>query len=297
VGGAARHAGPTSGEAIALDALERGVQKTTKRLDKKDDLSSRAEAYDSALDVMQGLMVLVLISEGYSVEQIVLDGFMAGGLIQDYEHGGIAIKDENGKRLRPDGDKPTYEDAATESAVTNVVDGIIDALSGEDPLAAADDSFKRQYTVTIDIDITGDGSTGTIEGKANFGARKGDTGFVSGRGNGTLNIKGACSLSELDTTEYPYTVSAPLLIGVAGEVDGGKATLGFAVKPTSAVQVKGDEDALCMSVVRDLADAYPQLISIPQVSLRLRDGATANADNQDSGQAFTVGVAVRVKEI
>lgn len=295
VGGRTRPSGPTSGEEIGLDALERGVQKASKRLNTKNDLAARADDYDTSLDIVTMLTVIVLIDEGYSPEQIIIDGFIENGISIDVQ--GVKIRDAKGKVLRPDGVEPSGADEEETAAVASLVDNLFDAISGEDPLAAADDSFKRQYTLTIEVDITGDeGMSGSIEAKANIGARKGEKGALSGRGTGTFTANGSCSLSQFDTTKYPYTLSAPLRIGVSGRDSDGKATLNIGFAATSSVKVDAGQ-SFCLGVVRDTADVSLQVISIPNVTVRLRDGAQGNADNQDAGQPFTVGIAVQVKEI
>ncbi len=299
-GGASRTAGgsPISGEQIGIRLLERGVGKTSAKLDKKEDLGERAAEYDTSADVFTMLTVLVLIDSGYSIEQIIVDGFMAQAVDIGFD-GRIAILDDEGRVLRPDGDEPAFgDDVETANAVNTFIDDVSDAISGEDPLASGDDSFKRQYTMTVDIDITdSEGFNGTIEGKVNFGARKGEPGKLSGRGTGAFNGSGACSLSDLNTTKYPYKVSVPLRIGVAGASSGATATLEFGFAATASARVDAEGDSICLDVVRDTADSYTQLISVPGVEVRLRDGATANADNQNASQAFTVGVAVSIKEI
>lgn len=294
VGGRARPSGPTSGEEIALDVLERGVQKTSKRLDTKNDLGARADEYDTSLEIVTMFTVIVLIDEGYSPEQIIIDGFIENRIRIDHE--GITIRDAKGKVLRPDGAEPSG-DEEERAVAAGLVDDLFDAISGEDPLAAADDSFKRQYTLTIEVDVSGNGGTGSIEGKANIGARKDEKGALSGRGTGTFTFNNTCSLSEIDTTKYPYTLSAPLRIGAAGRDSDGKATLNIGVAATSSVKVDAAGQSFCLQVVRDTADVSLQVISIPDVTVRLRDGAQGNTDNQGGGQPFTVGVAVHVKEI
>ena len=303
VGGKARRAGPTSGEDIGLDVLERGVQKTAKKLDKKSELGARAAAYDASLQAMQGMIVLVLMSQGYSPDQVILDGFIAGGLAMSFEpeHNGITINGDNGKRLKPEFEEPLPDaDAATAAAVEGVAAGLVGALSGDDPLTAAADGYKKDFTLTIDVDFVDDeGANGTIEGTARFGARKGSSARLAGEGTATLfyENKIGCSLSELDTTKYPYSVKVPLRVGIAGRDEGGKATLKFAVVGTRDAVVTGDDSAFCIQVVKDTADAYQQLITIPDVTVSLRDGAEADADNQDSNQPLKTAVAVQVREL
>jgi hypothetical protein len=161
----------------------------------------------------------------------------------------------------------------------------------------SDESFKRQFTLTIDVAIVGDGSTGTIKGKANLGDRKGHVDLLVGRGTGSLSVEGACSLSEFDTNPYPYTIDVPLRFGIAGGLDGDEATLNFGILATSAAKVTAEGDSFCIQVIRDLADAYPQFIQIPDVIVRLRDGATAKASGQDAAAEFTADLTVSVKKL
>ena len=299
-GGAARTAS-ASGEQIGIDLLENGVQKTSKRLDTKDDLGERAERYDASLDVFTMLAVLVVIDSGYTIEQVILDGIMENGFDIDLD-GSIVILDGKGRVLPPGGDEPSLgDDAESARAVDQLMDDVADAVAGEDPLAVTDGSFKRQYTLTVEAEFTDDeGGTGTVKGKLNLGELKDLGKRVAGRGTGRLlfDNKVGCSLSEGDTTSYPYSVRAPVRLAVFGNGEpGGQAKLELAVAGTGPAKVTGDESALCIEVVRDTADFYAQLISFPAFTVRLRDGATATADNKSSDEPFAVSVTASVKEI
>jgi hypothetical protein len=211
------------------------------------------------------------------------------------------IRDRDGKVLRPDRGRLTFGDDEETATVNGFIDDLADAVTGEDPLAVSDNSFKRQYTLSFDVTFTDDeGGTGTVKGKANLGALKGLSGRLGGRGTGTLvyeNQQG-CSLSDLDTTKYPYSVEAPLRLGVFGNgKPGQEVTLDLAVVATGAATVTGDESALCIEVVRDTADFYAQLIMFPKMTVTLRDGQRGGGTNQGSGEPFTVTTVVKVKEI
>ena len=136
----------------------------------------------------------------------------------------------------------------------------------------------------------------TIRGKANFGARKGagEKGRLAGRGTGSYSSQAECSLSDLDTTKYPWSASASLELGVAGVVDGA-AVLSIAMRPSAAVQVTAEGESLCLSVVRDTADAALAAIKLPNVEVELEDGARATATS--TAGTLTIDVSVSVREI
>jgi hypothetical protein len=243
------------------------------------------------------LVVLLLVNEGYSIEQIVLDGIMARGIDILPFDGRVVIHDGD-RILQPAGVDPVASGDEDDAAgVSSLMDGIFDAVSGEDPLAAADGSYKRQYTLVLDVDIADpNGVEGMIRGTANFGERKGgrERDRLSGRGTGTYSSRAECSLSDLDTTKYPWSASAPLELGVAGVVDG-TAVLSIAMRPSSAVKVTAEGESLCLSVVRDTADAALAAIKLPNVEVELEDGARATATT--TAGTLTIDVAVSVREI
>ncbi len=302
-GGASRIAGGSgiSGEQIAIRLLERGVGKTSAKLEKKDDLGERAAEYDTSVDVFTALAVLVLLDSAYSIEQIVLDGIMAQRIDVGFD-GSVVILDDEGGVLRPDGDEPSFgDDVETATAVNTFIDNLTDAITGEDPLTASDGRFKRQYTLTVDVGFSDEeGSTGTIKANVNFGEIKDTEGHFAGRGTGTLFVDNqvGCSLSELNTTKYPYKIQVPVRVGVfASGKPGGKVTLQFGLEATAAAKVTAAGDSICLDVVRDTADVYAQFITLPNVPVQLRDGATAKTDTKAQDLPIDITLAVQIKEI
>jgi hypothetical protein len=278
--------------------------KRTQRGLAPDSLGRIADGYGTTTDVAAMLVILALANEGYSIEQIIVDGIMARGIDAPLFAPAV-IRDRPGGK----GDVVTPEfaeapagvnsdDAGDGDAIAGFLDGVLDAVTGEDPLAVDDNSFARQYTLTIEVEVADDGATLRMEGKANAGAAKGfeDSGIVAGRGAGTFSGEAACR-TPTDPNPYPYALSAPVRLGVLGrpsDTDDRSKQLGNEVAPTSRVRVQADGDTLCLDIVRESADAVPMLLEIPVVTVRWKNGASATEEGTtSSGLPVTVRVSVR----
>lgn len=293
-------AGPEgSGETIALDVLERGIQKTTKRLDKKFDLEGRAErsgVSDASLLTM--LDVFLLIEQGYSPEQVIVDGFAAGGIKGVPGPPGALLVDEHGKRIKPDGveESPEHEEAAEQ--LESFAGDILDAVAGIDPFSAADLPFKPQLDVEIEIVLTSDANE-TIVGKGRIGfpRKKSQRGYVIGNGKGELTGAGACSLSEGgiagDANSHPWEVSGNLQLGFSGVIDDSTdpATAAIRIALINFSPTVTGDDSLCVDVVRDTAGAVATQTFGP-VRVRLRKGAEATSESTFGDAAVTTKVTL-----
>lgn len=305
-GGPGRARGPRvrAADDVTLPDLEQGLKQSQRQLDKDGTLPRIADDHATTPDVAMMLVILALANEGYSIEQIIVDGIMAKGInVTPFgREGAVVIRDQPGGK----GDvvKPEFATApatgdSDADAISNFLDGVVDAVSGEDPLAVTDNSFKREYTLTIEVEIVDADSTLRIEGKANAGAAKAyeDAGIVAGRGTGTFTGEGQCwAEAGTDTAKHAYTLSAPVRLGILGRPSDvrGRVRLGTEVTPSSSVRVRAADDALCLDLVREGANQVLSLVEIPVVEVRWKNGASASEEGATSyGAAVTVKVSVR----
>lgn len=238
-----------AGEQIALDVLERGIAKTTTRIDKKVDLEARAERVGASNeDVFTAMLTIALMAEGYSPEQIILDGFAAGGIrITSTAGSGVQLVDENGKRLRPDGVEESPEAEEQAATVELLADSIIDLVAGFDPSLAANEPLDRatDELVTVEIDVSdADGDAIFIEARGTLGKPKDSSlgAFLIGRVEGELTATGECS-------DVPYEVSGPVVLGLSGPV--GKNTAPVTIALTD-ISVTGDLSDDCFGDIDTL---------------------------------------------
>lgn len=260
----------TSAEAIALDALERGIQKTTKRLDKKHDLGARAERIGaSGEDVFTMLVTLAATFEGYTPEQIVVDGLMAGGFrISPGSKSGIVIVDENGKPIPPGAIPPSEEQQESEAFLETFVADVADVVAGVDPRTAAETPFDKRFDVAIDV-RWGDDTSVVITGKGGVGvpADKALRRFWVGSATGALTGSGACSVG--GGARHPWTIDGNVVMGISGRAEDGRLQLRFAI--TEANLGTTGDDSLCVDIVRDTADALESL-TLPSIAVPVRGG-------------------------
>lgn len=278
---------PISGEAIAISLLERGLDRTTKRIDKKVDLDVRAErvgASESSLFTM--LTLFVLMADGYTPEQLILDGIIGGGVRLVGPGLNFVIVDENDEVIRPAGVEPSPEQEEAADTIDTFIADAIDVVAGLDPHAAADTPFKAQFDVKVEVSIAGDAPT-EIVGTGRLGTPKQRAlkGFVVGKGQGELTTSAECSLSEGDTGPHPYEVSGPVQFGFSGSVDDGEVSL-RAANVSADLQVSGD-DSICIDVVRDTLGLFATL-SLGTVELELRRGERATAESTLFGDATII---------
>ena len=210
----------TSGEAIGLAALERGVDRTTARLDKRVGLEARAERVGaSEASILTGLATIALLNDGYSPEQIIVDGVMGRGITIKNPVDGPVIVDGRGKVQKPDGVEESPEHEGSAAAIDSFVTDVVDLIGGVDPHTAATEPFRAQFEVQIDVQIDGaDGVSYSIVGKGRIGTPtdKSLRTFAIGQGVGELVGRGACSIG--NSKEHPYEVSGNLVFGMSGPV-------------------------------------------------------------------------------
>jgi len=282
-----------SGEAIGIALLERGIDKATARLDKKVDLERRAERAgvpDEAL--FTGLAVIALMNDGYSPEQIIVDGLIERGITLKNPTDGPVIVDNRGKALRPDGVEESPEHQESAAAIDSFVAGVVDVIGGVDPHAAAETAFDAKFNGDIEITIeSNEGASFRIVGEAKLGTpddRSLRT-FVVGKGDGKFAGGGACSVGAGEG--HPYEVAGNVRLGLSGPVNHGTADLRIAITEAN-LEVTGD-DSLCVGVVRDTTDIF-ELVTYGPVEIRLRDEAMASATSQfiDVGDTVTTKVTL-----
>ena len=266
-----------SGEAFALALLERGITTTTKTLDKKVDIEQRAERADvSEVSLFTMLAVMFLAGDGYSPEQIIVDGLLADGIRFASPVSGLVIVDEKGKKIRPAGVEQSPEREEAGDQIDGFLTDIVDTIGGIDPYTAARTSFTEEFVIEIEIAFSGDSSL-TLVGKGHLGPPKKRSvrGYVVGNGGGEVVGAGACSLSEGDTGPHPYEVSGTVEFGFSGPVDNERASIRIA-QTNVDIRVAGD-DSLCVDVVRDTA-GFLESLTFGPVEVRLRGGATGSSE-------------------
>jgi len=265
-----------SGEAIALRALERGITRTTKRLDKQVDLEARAERIGgSEPAVLTGLTVISLMTDGYSPEQLIGDGVMARGITIKSPVDGPVIVDGRGEVQEPDGVDESPEHKESKGAIDSFSADVDDLIAGVDPHSAASEPFKARFEVQIDVQIDGaDGVSYSVVGKGRIGTPtdKSLRTFAIGQGVGELVGTGACSIGSGE--EHPYEVSGHLVFGMSGPVRDDTVDLRIGV--TEANLATEGDDSACIDLVRETSDAI-ELVTYGPVEVKLRDGATATA--------------------
>jgi hypothetical protein len=267
---------PGSGEEIGVALLESAIDKTTAKLDKLVDLERRAERAgvpDESL--FTGLAAIGLLADGYSPEQIIVDGLIERGIALKNPVDGPVIVDERGKVLRPAGIEESPEQQESAAAIDSFVADVVDLIGGVDPTTAATTPFDAKFQVAIEIEITDvDGASYTIVGDGKLGVPddKGLRSFVVGRGAGDLVGAGACSVGGGE--EHPFEIEGNINLGLSGPATDGIGNVRVAVIEAN-LGVVGD-DSLCVDIVRETTSIF-ELITYGPVEVRLRDGATGSA--------------------
>ena len=287
----AGNGGPTSPEAIALDALERGIQKTTQQLDKKHNLTARAKQLDiENEEALTTILIIAATLQGYTPDQILVDGLMGGGF--RLSPAGMSIVDENGKRIPPGDVEVSEEQEEAESVVESFVLDAMDLVSGIDPRAAAETRYDQMFTADITITYTLDeGSSYTIDGKAEVGrpTDKKLRQYLVGDGTGQMKGSGACWYSG-EGTKHPYTVDGNVDFGISGRSENGGLTLRLAITEAN-LSVQGD-NSLCVDVLRDSTGIF-EAISFPPFDIRPRAGATATTQTSFGGALIDLKFTLR----
>ena len=282
-----------SGEAIGIALLERGIDKATARLDKKVDLERRAERAgvpDEAL--FTGLAVIALMNDGYSPEQIIVDGLIERGITLKNPTDGPVIVDNRGTALRPDGVEESPEHQESAAAIDSFVADVVDVIGGVDPHTAAKTAFSANSEVEIEIAVAiDDGAASfTIAGKARLGTPhdKSLRAFMIGSGDGEFVGAGACSVGGGERD--PYEIAGNVVFGLSGPVHEGRVSLRIGITEAN-LTVTGD-DSLCVDIVRDPGNIVEATTYGP-VEIRLRDGATASATSPFVDETATTTLTVR----
>jgi hypothetical protein len=152
-------------------------------------------------------VLLGLMSEGYTQEQIIVDGLFGDGIRSDGPFSPMFIVDEDGERIAP-GEGPDVD-----PAIDGVIRDMAAIVQGEDPL---DPNFKPRYDATYAGKLAILGGTVTISGKGQLGV-----GADGGEGDVYLGrLKGKLVVPDGDRCPGE-TVS--IVIGLMGlEPDSGK---------------------------------------------------------------------------
>jgi hypothetical protein len=153
-------AGPAAGvlEDEGEDAVLDAIDETGKLLAKKKSLEPPKEYLDDGTFVL--IILLGLMAEGYTNEQIIVDGLLAGG-IDAKLYAPIRIVDEKGRVIEP-GDQPV-EEPYVENVIADMVT-IVEGYDPQDPRYEAE--YDVKYTATLVMadataKVTAQGTLGT----------------------------------------------------------------------------------------------------------------------------------------
>lgn len=133
-------------------------------IDQIGDLLAKKKSLDPPDEYVEdGTMILVillgLMAEGYTTEQIIVDGLLAGG-IDAVPFAGVQIVDEKGDVITP-GDQ-----ASDDPLVETIVNDMVTIVEGYDPL---DPTFKARYDVKYNAELAMADATATVTAKGTLG--------------------------------------------------------------------------------------------------------------------------------
>ena len=159
------------GEADVLDAID----ETERLLAKKKSLEPPKEYVDDGTFIL--ILLLGLMAEGYTNEQIIVDGFLAGGIDAE-PYAPIRLVDEKGRVIEP-GDQPVEE-----PFVESVIADMVTLVEGYDP---QDPKFDAEFDVKYTAELVMADATARVTAKGTLG--KGPSGAVYlGRTKGKMAI-------------------------------------------------------------------------------------------------------------
>lgn len=238
-------AGPAEGvlARVGEDEVSKAIARNEQSVAKSKFVKPPADVLEN--DTFMLVLLLGLMAEGYTLEQIILDGLMADGVRSTGPFSPIRIVDENDEVIEP-GDAPA-DDAIAES----VIDNMVAIVQGGDPL---DPAFKPRYDVTYTAKLAiGDG-TATVDAKGRLGTAPdgGDGDVYLGRLKGKIKVPAG--------DDCPgETVS--IAIGLSGlEPDSGRTVemdQTWAYTGSTGGSGGGSGNAICISA----ADA-PELVGL-----------------------------------
>lgn len=286
----------TSPEQIGLKALETGIAKTTARIDEQVDLEARAQragASDEELFVM--LTVLALAMKGYTVDQIIHDGVLAGEIHVGGPGFGPVILDEKDEILRPGGVERSPDAEEQAGSIEQLESDIVDLVGGVDPRDAADESFKRLFDVRLEIVVTDESTDYTITAKGAIGEAKAEDldGAVVGEAGGHIDGGGTCSIGDFVDEQVPYSLTGPVDLGLAGRSDGKHVSLKAGIVDAILdVEVEGN-DTICGDLVQDTTEPAVELITVGPFDVKLEKGATATATGPIFDATYEATITLR----
>lgn len=132
------------------------VAATGKALAKPKAINPPKELLDDGTFVL--IILLGLMAEGYTTEQIIVDGILAGG-IDAVPFAPIRIIDDNGRAIEP-GDEPV--EPAAETIITDMV-AIVEGYDPQDP------PYKARYDVRYAADLAIGDATADVDAKGTLG--------------------------------------------------------------------------------------------------------------------------------
>lgn len=225
------------------------------------------------------LTVIALRAKGYSMEQIIVDGFVAGAIELDGVGFIPVILDEKGKILRPDGVEESPDTEEQAGSVEQLESDIVDLVGGVDPRDAADESFKKLFDVKLEIVVTDESTEYTITAKGTLGKAKAWDldGAVIGEAAGHIDGGGTCAIGDFIDESVPYDVTGPVDLGLAGRSDGNEVSLKAGIVD-AIIDVEVDEDGtICSDLVEETTEPSIELLTVGPFDVKLKKGASGTA--------------------
>lgn len=287
-----------SAEQIAVRALEAGVARTTKKIDKQVDLEARADRADvSSADLFTMLTVIALRAKGYSMEQILVDGFAAEGIELDGIGFIPVIVDEKGKVLRPDGVEASPDTEEQAGSIDQLESDIVDLVGGVDPATAAGEAITKEFTVKLEITVgVDDDAPFGIAATGKLGDPKSGSdqfeGWVLGTAGGHVDGDGRCTIGDFVDESVGWTITGPVDLGIAGRVDGKTASVKAGVVRSILDVSVENEDTICGDLILDTAEAAVSAVTVGPFDLKLEKGATADASGTVLGTRYEATISL-----
>jgi hypothetical protein len=294
VGAAGDH---VAGAAAGADPkLTKALGKAEKRIGKQ----AATDAFDDRR-VMVMMVMLMARGEGYSTEQILVDGLFAGGLELQPFSAAVLILDEKGKVVRPAGDEccasvESDEREATSEAIEGFVIEAADRLAGTDPRSVRRGDFVPEYAIDVVVEAEEDGVTVVVEARGQLGLA-GRRAAVAGAGSGAMVFEGACDIG--GGTPHPYEFRGDVEFGVAGRGDHPRdpqsATVRIAFDQGPLTKFEGD-DSGCVELAGETGARVVEALVFPPFEVDL-GGGTSRASNRAHLGSATYRAEYQVSEL
>lgn len=236
-------AGPPTGvlARVGEDEVSEALARNQRTVTKPKVVDPPAEYLDNgAFDLV---LILALMAEGYTLEQIIVDGIMANGVRPAGPFGRVVIVDEDDEVVRPD--LAPVEDASVEGIIRDMTA----LVQGGNPL---DPEFKRSYKATYKASF----------GRALSGATLTATGWVGPSAGGDCCLGQVRGTLKVPASEKCAAETVPITIGLNGFQEGkGPAEL-YQTWAVSGTPTGGGGSGICITAAKapELVGAVGSLV-------------------------------------